>query len=183
MVLVTKGREENLPNTEEALLGVGFTGGGQLYSLPHQTSRVVLLHYLQHSRPPKRTCHISLSLSLCFSHAGVSFVSIGLVGLVHSMGFMDHSSWKIIWAEPKSLDQSSPFSSFDNLSFVCVFGFFFLFFFVLLKAQACMFVECAHYFSFSNFFSTDQHALLLLLYLLKFSTSLPSFIIIIFIYK
>ena len=61
-------KREDLPNAEEALLGVGFTSGGELDSLPDKTSRVVLLHYLHHSRPPERSrTHLSLSLSLSLS--------------------------------------------------------------------------------------------------------------------
>ena len=61
------GASGYLPNAAEALLGVGFASGGELDSLPNQSPGIVLLHYLQHSRPPKCTqpchCHETQMLS------------------------------------------------------------------------------------------------------------------------
>lgn len=47
-----------LPHTEKTLLSIGFTGSGEFDSLPKESSRVMLLHFLQHTCRPKCTSHL-----------------------------------------------------------------------------------------------------------------------------
>lgn len=61
-----RDKKKDLPNPKEAFLGVGLTSGGEFNSFPNETTRVMLLHYLHHSCPPKCPRPYHSSLSLCF---------------------------------------------------------------------------------------------------------------------